>query len=527
MSSTLAGFGRRFALKPYGDELLTRSADFWLFSARLIILTMAIAEALAWGYMGSLMSRSHPWIAAFVAGAFVFTLIWIIDATFMTLDLSRGFYERMLLGKKESPVKEKLKFAGGIAARVAIVSASLIITAPFLAQAIFAGDVQDEMARRNAGTVAATRTRLEQSFATRAESLRAEQAQLERQRVLEAAGMGPSGRYGRGPALETIELQLAEKRDEIQSVEAARAAALSDFDKLSRPELAEKYGLSFLTPGVQASGELLRDLLETPQFTGAELAIRAFLAFLFLGLLILKIFQPRSVAIYFNEQLHSVHDEWRKGLFDAYLPPAERASAGGSMDPLRFEDWCLHTYAAVRREDEHRRTTARAAGMHELLVEQWQRLEQTTRAEVTPLMQRLEGIQSAIAEIESEMEGARDAASAAEAELARTDASAASMREHLERGTMDGPTFERAMAASRELERRREEIAGRATAGARTVASCTRRLDLLRGEASALREEIASKQQLVAQAAQGVAAERLQLAQAMARQREIRAAEAG
>src|SRR5688500_14716091 len=119
----LMSLARRLALKPYGDELLTRSADFWLFSARLIILTMATAEGIAWAYMGALMSRAYPLVAAAIAGLFVFILVWIIDATFMTLDLSRGFYEQVLLGKKEeSQGREKLKLAAGIAARVAIVS---------------------------------------------------------------------------------------------------------------------------------------------------------------------------------------------------------------------------------------------------------------------------------------------------------------------------------------------------------------------------------------------------------------------
>ncbi|HVG23519.1 MAG TPA: hypothetical protein VND45_05150, partial [Thermoanaerobaculia bacterium] len=85
-------------------------------------------------------------------------------------------------------------------------------------------------------------------------------------------------------------------------------------------------------------------------------------------------FQPRSIAVYFNEQLHSIHDEYRKGLFDSYLPEPERASAGGTMEPLRFEDWCLNTYSAIHKEDERRRATAREYGLHELLVEQWQRL---------------------------------------------------------------------------------------------------------------------------------------------------------
>jgi hypothetical protein len=508
---------RRLALKPYGDELLTRSADFWLFSARLIILTMATAEAIAWGYMGALMSRSMPWLAAAVAGLFVFILVWIIDATFMTLDLSRGFYERVLLGKEESPLREKLKLAGGIAARVAIVSASLFITAPFLAQAIFAADVKDEMSRRNASAVAAKRAAIEQPFVSRGEELRREQKALEQQRVLEAAGVGPSGKYGRGPALETIERQLSEKRGELAAVETSRASALTRFDRLSLPQLEQQYGIRFLSPGVHSSGELLEDLLRTPQFTGAELAIRAFLAFLFLGLLILKVFQPRSVAVYFNEQLHSIHDEYRKGLFDAYLPEPERASAGGTMEPLRFEDWCLNTYARIRQEDERRRETAREVRVHELLVEQWQKLATAARSEVAPLQHRHDAALAAIEELEEELQRARNAAAVAEAELAQTEAAHASMRQHIDRGGMDGPTFQQAVTASRELDERRRALAASSREQARIIETATRRLELRRCELTSLRDEIASKERVIADAEKGLGNERLHLATTLAR----------
>ena len=473
--------GRRLSLKPYGDELLTRSADFWLFSARLLILIMAGAEALAWGYMGALMSRSNPILAASVAALFVFLLVWIIDATFMTLDLSRGFYERVLLGKQENPYREKLKLAGGIAARVAIVSASLFITAPFLAQAIFAGDVEQEMARRNASSVATQRATIEAPFLNRAAELRGEQKVLEQQRVQEVAGTGPSGKYGRGPALETIERQLVDKRNEIVAVETTRASALAQFDRLSRAELEQKYGLRFLSPGVQSSGELLRDLLKNPQFIGAELAVRAFLAFLFLGLLILKIFQPRSVAVYFNEQLHSVYDEYRRGLFDSYLPDAQRAGAGGGMEPLRFEDWCLNTYAVIRKEDEVRREAARESRMHELLVE--------------PFVKKEHAEAAAIEELEAELHRTRTALASAEGELAQADTSYRSMREHIDRGGMDGPTFERAMVAARDLETRRRTLSERVRELTSSIERGSRRLDRRRSEAGALRDEIARKRE--------------------------------
>jgi hypothetical protein len=512
--------GRRLLLKPYGDELLTRGADFWIFSARLIILAMALAEALAWGYMGALMSREHPWITAAIAGLFVFTLIWIIDTSFMTLDLARGYYERELFGKSESPWVERLKVTGGVAARVAIVSASLFITAPFLAQAIFAGDVRDEMAGRNAMSVAAARQQVTRPYLARAAELRQEQKVLEDQRVKEAAGVGPSGRYGRGPALETIERQLVEKRGEILAVERARLVALARFDRLSPGELEKAYGIRFLAPGIRSSATLLDDMMKNPQFAGAELAVRAFLAFLFIGLLILKLFQPRSVGIYFSERMHSIHDEYRKGLFDDYLPVAERASAGATIDALRFEEWCLGTYASMRKEDARRRETAREQRVHEMLVEQWRQLGTSTRAELDPLVARRDALLASIEQIEEETHRTGMAAAAANEERAKVEATRASMRAHIERGGMDGATFERAITAERELDEKARAIAVslRETEGA--AASCARRMEARRRQVAVVESEIAAKQAVIADAERRIADERMKLAELVARQRE-------
>ena len=520
-ASRTSQLGRRLYLKPYGDELLTRGGDFWIFSARLIVLTMALAEAIAWGYMGSLMSRENPYIAAAIAGVFVFTLIWIIDATFMTLDFSRAFYERALTGKKEeSDGKDKLKLAAGIAARVGIVTASLVITAPFLAQAIFAGDVRDELVRQNANAVASRRAQVEAPLAARVDELRAEQKELERQRVDEAAGVGLSGRYGRGPALETIEQQLAEKVKEIEAAEAERAAALRQFDGLSRQALEEQHGVQFLSPGIRSNAALLDEMTQDPQFRSAEAAVQTFLGFLFAGLLILKIFQPRSIAVYFNEQLHSIYDEYRKGIFDSYLPEAERAGSGGAIDPLRFEDWCVQSYAVIRREDERRRQTARECRMHELLVEQWQRLESDARRELEPLMQRYDETLTRIRELEAELHGARTASASATADLQGVETAYRSMQQHIERAGLEGPAFERAVAAANELDTRRRALLTSISSSEGTVAACSSRLEQRRMEATALQNEIATKNLVITDAQKRIGGERMKLAEVIGSQRE-------
>jgi hypothetical protein len=514
-------FWRRLSLKPYGDELLTKSGDFWIFAARLIIFIMALAEAISWGYMGSLMSRINPVIAAAVAGTFIFTLIWIVDATFMTLDLSRAFYERALTGKEESAATEKLKLVGGVAARIGIVTASLFITAPFLAQVIFAGDVADEMNRRNSSAVATKRREIEKPHIERVNELQLRQKKLEEQRVKEAAGIGPSGKYGRGPVIETIERQMVDTATQIENAEVARASALSAYDRLSQKELEEKFGIRFLTSGVYSSGELLQELMKNPQFTGAELAVRAFLGFLFLGLMILKGFQPRSIAIYYNEQLHSIYDEYKKGIFDTYLPEPERVKEGGDIDPLRFEDWCLNTYAVIRKEDERRRETEREYRIHELLIKQWQRLEKTTRAELDPLMQRYDNTLDTIHDLEAQLHVARTSSETAMGERDRIEAAFNSMLQHIDKGGMDGPTFEQAMAAKKDLDDRRRALVATMKRDEGAVDSLTKRLDIRNNEVSTLREEIAMKQRVIADAEKRIGEERMKLAEIIAKQRKL------
>jgi hypothetical protein len=93
------------------------------------------------------------------------------------------------------------------------------------------------------------------------------------------------------------------------------------------------------------------------------------------------------------------------------------------------------------------------------------------------------------------------------------------MRQHIDRGGMDGPTFEQAMAASRDFDTRRRTLAATAREQARITETTTRRVAVRRAEAERLRAEIATKERVIAEAEQGLGNERVQLAQSIARQR--------
>ena len=82
---------------------------------------------------------------------------------------------------------------------------------------------------------------------------------------------------------------------------------------------------------------------------------------------------------------------------------------------------------------------------------------------------------------------------------------------------MDGPTFQQAFRASRELEERRQALAATSREQARIIETAARRLELRRRELETLRQEIAGKERVIADAETGLGNERLHLAGTLAR----------
>ncbi|HEX6316523.1 MAG TPA: hypothetical protein VFZ73_16745, partial [Gemmatimonadaceae bacterium] len=141
----------QFSLRPHGDQLLSPTARFWIFCARVLILIMATAEAVSWGYVGSLFGSGFmSFVTGLAAAVSLFFVIWLVDATFVTLDTSRAYYHKLLSTDDQlSHEAEQKKFYAGLAIRGMIVVVSLWITAPFLAQLVFRRDVVDTIASRN------------------------------------------------------------------------------------------------------------------------------------------------------------------------------------------------------------------------------------------------------------------------------------------------------------------------------------------------------------------------------------------
>ncbi len=488
----------RPTLKLYGDSLCTAGASFWIFCARVVILIMATAEAFAWGYVASFFGGSLRWVAAAVAAGFVFAIIWIIDSTFMTLDLKRSQYEHVLLGRPRASVgRERMRFWGGVVGRLLLVTGSLYLSAPFLAQLVFREDIDARIRAVNAERVAAQRLALDSEFDRRREELLERQLELEDARIAEAAGKGLSGRYGRGPAVQTIELQLADTVAELEAVGAERSAALARFDALDAVQVSETYGVELVGNGIQSRGEILKEVLSGPSYQNAELAVRAFLFFLFMGLLILKVFQPRSVEVYYSEQLQSLYGQYRAGAFDELLPPAERSTGPAAMDALRFEDWCLQTYALNRCEERERRAQARELQRAEQFIGHLQRIAETNEAEMAPILEQHSRGRGRVRALEDELDEVRLHLQSKEIRLANQEETRRAMDENLKRVELDGSSFGAAMGVRGRLTEELAQLEAEVLDLQRRVTSLERRREAEVAELGGLDRELSRRRALL------------------------------
>jgi len=350
---------RHLDFRPHDDRLLTSSAGFWLFSARVLVFAMATAEAVAWGYLGFILSDGPlRWFSAAFTGITIFLVVWMIDVSLITMDRAWPEHARAILGK---PMEKDRRLRDGMTfgLRIVLLLASLTITAPYLAQLVFYRDIQQFNQGVAAARIDTARAQLEQRFA-RADAEKGRAVEVARGSYeREIAGKGPSGRYGAGPTAQAMARAIASLEGERAALDRQWQREMAQFDALTRdPEvnrvqLATRYNLVVPTQTILGNGAVLRELRKRPEHQQTEFAIKAFLAFIFAGLLLLKLFEPYTVRLYFSEVLQQEYERYRAGAFDEVLPPVERSTAPGSaMSPQRLYDFLANVWSPARLLEE-------------------------------------------------------------------------------------------------------------------------------------------------------------------------------
>lgn len=490
----------QFSLRPHGDQLSAPTARFWIFCARVLILIMATAEAVSWGYVGSLFGSGFmSFVTGLAAGMSIFFLIWLVDATFVTMDTSRAYYHKLLSTEDQlSGEVEQRKFFAGLAIRGLIVIVSLWITAPFLAQLVFRRDVVDTIAARNRSAIASSRVALATKYEQQLQPLDSTLNSSQSAGILEASGQGPSGRYGRGAAVIAIEQRVSDLQRRIAAITRERDSVLFAYDNAPGTELASRFGVPLLDDGLRSRSEVLSIMMENPDYSGARVALAVFLSFLFLGLLILKLFQPRSVAIYYSEQLQSLYTDYSQGKFDEHLDPHDRARVGAPMTPQRFEEWCLQSYRQVRDEDARRRKTEEMIQTHERKMRTWVEDLRLQEDLLDERRRRYETISAEVIDIESRLQALNLSAETERRELSRSNKTLEAIAQHIATGALeDVRSVERGFVAQAKVQAQIDELEESLRIREGQIGELELRIPIRREEATHLREDIADLDRVV------------------------------
>ncbi len=362
---------------PNKDNLLTSSAEFWFFSARILVFVMASAEAAAWGYLGFLFGDGAArWIGAAFVGGIVFLVVWMIDVSLITMDCAYSEHATAILGQQPPPAHRKiLRNVLTFGVRVALLIGSLTITAPYLAQLVFTRDIQHFVDAEATSALDLSRRRLASTFDARVGEKSKEITERQATFEKEVAGEGISGRYGMGPTAQAIAGDMKKLEGDRNVILRDKETALKRYDGLvqdwrnNREELAARYNVDLPETTILENRKALEDLRKRPENRSTEMAIRAFLGFIFVGLLLLKLFEPSSVHLYLSEVLQQQYNSYLAGTFDDDLPPTERHDAKKfTMSPQQFYDFLTRIWIpARRRAEEDQESMSRAAAARKSL----------------------------------------------------------------------------------------------------------------------------------------------------------------
>jgi hypothetical protein len=321
---------------------------------------MAAAEAAAWGYLGFILTDGPlRLLTAAFTGVIILLVVWMVDVSLITMDRAWPEHARSILGQQPKASARGLRDTLTFLVRILLLLGSLTITAPYLAQLVFYRDIQQVNDALAAERIDAARSRLTERYD---EAIRAKQRTITESRSeyeSEIAGRGPSGRFGAGPTAAAIQRNITALEAERDVLTQERARELGRFEALSRnPEtnreqLAARYKVLLPEQTVLGNSAALIQLRRRPEYRQTELAIKAFLGFIFAGLLLLKLFEPHSVRLYFSEVLQQEFSRYLASVFDDVLPPAERSTAtGGAMAPQRFYSFLTNVWSPARLLEE-------------------------------------------------------------------------------------------------------------------------------------------------------------------------------
>lgn len=358
-----------FALRTHGTNLLTPGAEQWMFVARVIVFIMATVECLSWGYLGSLLGEAEnpysKYLMATLVGSFIFLVVWMVDITLMTLDRYKRYYHSKIFAMEATEAKNETSILTtfikdnsiqiSIAFRVIMVAMSMIITAPFLNQLIFHEEIEKYLGQAQEKAIENKRQELEKSHDGKIAIVQQKIDSLEYKYHLEVSGKGLTGLRGEGSSskslIKLIDANKTEKNSLLENKNQEMHAYQEAHAQKNYALLETKWGVPLPKYSLIERGNAMSKLKEQAgkdqeenYLSKTETAIKAFLSFLFLAMLLLKFFEPHGVRIYLSEALQQAYLTYQKGGYNRWLKTEEYPQATSPMQPFRFEEFMVDTY---------------------------------------------------------------------------------------------------------------------------------------------------------------------------------------
>jgi len=332
---------------------------------------MASTEGFIWGslfnfYFEETVSPAYRYTLCFMISAFVFLLLWVIDSSFITLDTTKNPLSEN--SKWYKPEKRQVLHFMGIAIRIIIIGISLYVTVPAVTKLSVSKDIdkiiEDENNIEKAKiieTITKKLTDVNDKYDKLMGSIDSLIIQKRGELTEEIAGKGVSGGYGDNVVANSIrenitsfekrktELHINKKKED----DAIKEEAAS-ITNLPNERLTERYGIKFLSKTAGEVERIVAEMEKDESYKNVEKISRAYVSILFIALLLLKFFSPRSVKIYLNEELQDLYKSYIEGLIsDQYLNDLEQLTNNvktKNITPYIFEDF-WYRYKSRRYND--------------------------------------------------------------------------------------------------------------------------------------------------------------------------------
>lgn len=320
---------RFFSLQPFGDEMLTPSVFMWTYAARILVFAMALLEACAWGWFGA--GVAGGWLGVglgLTLGLVVFLVVWSLDVSLMTSDtFKKSFWQTTPLA----------------VLRLSLTAVSVWLSAPYLTQLVFRADIEADLRREQNRVLESARreiaSRSDAEIAKLNRIIRADREAL----ILEVSGRGRSGRYGDGLTSGAIRERILANEAAVQALETHKQTELADFNQAAArnalEDIKRRWGVDLPSDSPIERRARSEKVLMRPEAQSTKLTVEGGFWLVCAALVVFKLFlQNQAASHYFSEDKQSLWRQYRKGAFDAWLPPCDR-STGTLMSPVNFLQW--------------------------------------------------------------------------------------------------------------------------------------------------------------------------------------------